>query len=143
MSSAGQLETNERPLGNESLVHLAQRAAADLKIIMQAEIALARSEITAAVKRASAEAAAVAAGVIVALFGFALLCATAVVGLEAAIEPLWVRMLLMAAVYLVVGGIIAAAFVRRLRRELPPRPTQAEHEMKMTIDRVRQEVQHA
>lgn len=120
-----------------------RRAAADLKVITRDEVQLARIELAEQVKKVAAQGAAAILGGTVALIGFALLCATAVVALEPLVAPLWARMLIMAGTYLVLGFMFAAAFANRLRQDLPPRPALAEEEARVTVRRVREEVQHA
>jgi hypothetical protein len=131
------------PLADEKLGSLVRRAVADLQVMTRDEIALARLEISKGLKKAAGEAAAVVLGGIVALVGFALLCASAVAALAPIIPALWARMLIMAAAYLVLGAVVAAGFAARLRRDLPPTPTAARQEARETIDRVRKELRHA
>ena len=131
------------PLDDVGLGTLVRRAMSDLKVITRDEAALARIEISKSLKKAAGEAAALVLGGIVALIGFALLCATAVAALAPVIPPLWARMLIMAAVYLVLGSVLAAAFASKMKRELPPTPNAAKDEAEKTIQRVQEELQHA
>jgi hypothetical protein len=130
-------------LGDEGIGGLVRRAMSDLKVITRDEAELAKIEISKGLKKAAGEAAAVVLGGVVALIGFALLCATAVAALAPVIPALWARMLIMAAVYLVVGSVLAAAFANKMRQDLPPKPTMAKEEAQETMHRVREELQHA
>jgi hypothetical protein len=132
-----------RPLGDEGITSLVRRALADLKVLTRDEVELARIELSKGLKKAAGEAAAVVLGGMVALVGFALLCVAAVAALAPVIPPLWARLLIMAAVYLVLGSVLAAAFASKMRRELPPTATAAREEAEETIHRVREELQHA
>lgn len=136
-------EAPVKPLGDEKLGGLVRRAMSDLKVITRDEAELARIEIAKGLKRAAGEAAAIVLGGVVALIGFALLCASAVAAMAPVIPALWARMLIMAAVYLVIGSVLAAAFASRIRRDLPPQPTMAKKEARDTVNRVREELQHA
>ena len=75
---------------------------------------LARMELERTAKSAAADAAVVLLGGIVALIGLGLLCLVAVAALEAVIEPLWLRLLIMSLVYLAIAeyvwvGLVGAA----------------------------------
>jgi hypothetical protein len=132
-----------QPLQEEGVGSLVRRAMADLKVITRDEAELVRLELSQSLKRAAGEAAAIVLGGIVALIGFALLCGSAVAAMAPVIPALWARMLIMAAVYLVVGSVLAAGIAARMRREMPPTPTLARQEAEKTIHRVREELQHA
>lgn len=113
------------------------RVADDVKTIATGEVELARLELERSFKTAAAEAGAMTLGAFVALIGFGLLCVSVVDALEPLIEPLWLRLILMAVVYLVVGGAIAGAFARRLRRQVPPDMSRVADHAKRTVDTVR------
>jgi hypothetical protein len=80
-------------------------------------------------------------GGLIVLIGFAMLCTAAVAGLAGLIAPLWLRLLIMAAVYLVVGGALAAGFVKKLRNDIPPKMPQARHEARESMLALKEQVQ--
>jgi uncharacterized membrane protein YqjE len=127
---------------DDAIGELARRAVDDLRVIGWAEVELARLELTHGLRIAAADSAALILGGLVAFIGLALLCATAVVALQAWIPPLWLRMLIMSAVYLAVGAIVCGVFMKRLRRDIPPELPRAKAEAQRTIRAVQEEVRH-
>jgi len=121
-----------RPTGEDGRIsQVLHQITDDMKTIGRGEIELARLEIQRAARAAAIDAAAVVLGGIVALIGLGLLCVVVVVALAPVIPPLWLRLLIMAVVYLALGGIVAGMFAKRLKRDAVPdlsRPAeQAEH----------------
>lgn len=119
---------NGRGIGD--LLH---RITDDLKVIAKDELELAKGEVQSTAKTAAVEAAVVVLGGIVALIGLGMLCAAAVAGLEPVISSLALRLLLMAAVYIVAGGVVAGAFAKRLKKDVVPDTTVTNYEAKRTI----------
>jgi membrane protein len=121
---------------------LARRIGDDLSELAKDHLELAKLEISRSAKVALTDGVAALLGGIVALIGFAMLCATAVVALEPVISPLWLRMLIMSLVYLVLGGGVAAGFVRKLRGDLPPDLNRSRRQARRTANVLKHEVQH-
>ena len=119
---------NGRGIGD--LLH---RITDDLKVIAKDEIELVKGEAANTAKTAAMEAAAIVLGGIVALIGLGMLCAAAVAALEPVIPSLALRLLLMAAVYIVVGGVVAGVFAKRLKKDIVPDTTIAGYEAKRTV----------
>jgi hypothetical protein len=115
--------------------------ADDVKTIAHDEVELARLEIERSARSAAAHAATILLGGIVALVGLGLLCVSAVDALEPAIPQLWLRLLIMAGVYVVVGGGVAALFARRLPREATPDMRSVAKGAERTADAVREGIQ--
>lgn len=78
-------------------------------------------------------------GACVALIGLGMLCMVAVIALEPVIAPLWLRLLLMAIVYLAIGGAAAAIFAHRLKK---PDLGNEVDEIGQTIDAARRGLEH-
>jgi hypothetical protein len=112
---------------------LLSRITDDLKVLAKDELELAKGEVTSHAKTAAGEAAVIVLGGIVALIGLGMLCAAAVAALEPIIPALSLRLLLMAAVYLVAGGIVAGTFAKKLKKDIVPDTTVAAYEAKRTI----------
>lgn len=106
--------TREPPLGE-----LARRVGSDLDRLARGHVELARLEITASVRAVAADAISALVSAVVVLIGFGLLLLAGVAALAPLVPALWLRLLIAAVVYLLVGGTIAASFVRKLRGELP------------------------
>jgi hypothetical protein len=120
---------------------LLHRITDDLKTIAKDEIELAKGEVQASAKTAAMEGALIVLGGIVALIGLGMLCVAAVAALEPVISPLWARLLIMAGVYIIVGGIVAGAFARRLKHDVKPDTTVPRYEAKRTIAGVKATLQ--
>lgn len=115
----------------------------DLKVIAQNEASLAKLEINRSLKAAAADTGAILLGAFVALIGLGLLCVSAVVALDAVIDSLATRLVLMAAVYLIVGGAVAATFARRLKTDAKPDLTVPKYEATSTVKNLKAAVQDA
>ena len=120
---------------------LLHRITDDVTIIAKDELELATDELAHVARTAAAESAMVVLGGFVALIGVAMLCATAVAALAGLIPPLWARLLIMAVIYLVVGGAIAAVFARRLKRDIKPDLTVPSYEARHTFAGVKESIQ--
>ena len=126
--------------GVGDLIH---RITDDVKMIAKDEIELAKGELGHVAKSAAADSAVIVLGGIVALIGFGMLCAAAVAGLAGVIPPLWARLLIMAAVYLVAGAALAGAFVKRLKHDAKPDLAVPAYEAKRTIAGVKESLSHS
>lgn len=122
---------------------LVQRMSDDLKVIARDELALGRIELAQTMKHVAADAVATLLAGVVALIGLGLLCLCAVAALSPLIPALWLRLLLMALVYLGLGGSVAAVFAKRVKRDVEPTLPRAKSEAQRTIEAVREELRHA
>ncbi len=120
--------------GVGELVH---RITDDVKTIASDELELVKIELGRSFKRAAADGAMVILGGVVALIGFGMACVAGVDALGAVIAPLWARLLIMAAIYLVAGGIIAASFVKRIASDAKPDMSLPIYEAKATVDNIK------
>jgi hypothetical protein len=128
LSPAGAASPTDGRVG-ELLQHITD----DVKTIARDEIELVRAELSHSARTAITEASAALLGTIVALIGLSLLCVAAVVAVAPLIPPLWARLLIFAAVYLVIGGGVAAAFGRRIATDAAPDLAVVKYEAKRTI----------
>lgn len=106
------LSAEQSPLGE-----VLQDATLDVKTIARDERELAQLEIQRTVRAAAIDGAVILLGGMVALIGLGLLCVAAVAALGYIISWLWLRLLIMALVYMMIGGILAAAFGSKLREQ--------------------------
>ncbi len=113
-----------------------ERIADDLKTIAKDEVELVRNEMQHIAKVSASEAAAVLIGAFVALIGFTMMCVAAVVALDVVITSLALRLVLMAGVFVVGGGLIAMYFIKRLGKDVKPDLDVAVTEAKRTKDAV-------
>ncbi len=126
--------------GIGDLIH---RITDDVKVIAKDEMELAKGELAHTAKTAAAESAVIVLGGIVALIGFGMLCVTAVVALAGVIPPLWARLLIMAIVYLVAGGVIAGTFAKKLSHDIKPDLAVPAYEAKRTVAGIKDTLQHS
>lgn len=119
--------------GTGRIGDLLHRITDDIKVLAKDELELVKGEVQTTAKTAAFEAAIVVLGGIVALIGLGMLCAAAVAALAPLIPSLALRLLLMAAVYIVAGGVVAGGFAKRLGKDVKPDTTIASYEAKRTI----------
>jgi len=122
---------------------LLHRITDDVKTIARDEVDLAKAEIGRHAKMAAGEAAMIVLGGIVALIGFAMLCTAVVVALAPVIASLAVRLVIMAAIYLVGGSVLAGAFAKRLTTDIKPDMAVAGYEAKRTIAGAKESLSHS
>jgi hypothetical protein len=116
---------------------LIRRISEDVRTLARDEIELVRGEVGRTAKTAAVEAAVVTFGAIVTLIGFAMLCVAAVVALGAVIDSLAIRLVLMAVVYLLIGGALATAFGLKLRKDIVPDLDVPAYEAKAVVQGVK------
>jgi hypothetical protein len=112
---------------------LLHRIGDDLKVIAKDELELVKGDVQTSTKTAAFEAAVIVLGGVVALIGLSMLCMAAVAALAPVIPSLALRLLLMAAVYIVVGGVVAASFAKRLKKDVIPDTTVERYEAHRTL----------
>lgn len=128
---------------DKSVSDLLRGIVDDLKTIAKDEAALTKRELSSALEKSAADGAAILLAGIVALIGLGLLCVSAVVALDAAIDSLAIRLVLMAAVYLVIGGVVATIFAKKLKKDIKPDLTVPTYEAKSTIANAKEALRHA
>ncbi|HEX7836817.1 MAG TPA: phage holin family protein [Kofleriaceae bacterium] len=125
------------PQATNGASEILHRIADDVKTIARDEVELVAHELTHSAKVAANEAAIVVLGGIVALIGFGLLCVAAVAGLAPLIGSLALRLVVMAVVYLVIGGAIAGTLAVKLRRDVVPNLSLVVDEARRTVEDVK------
>lgn len=125
-----------------SLKGLARKIGDDLSTLAKDHIELGKIEVSRTMKKGLMDGAFIILAGIVALIGFGMLCATAVVALEPLIEPLWARMLIMSIVYLAIGGLVAAVFARKLKKDAAPGLKHSKWEARRTMNTLKETVHH-
>lgn len=127
---------------NGEIGSLLHRISDDMKTIARGEVELVRDELQRHAKLVAVDAAVVLLGAFVALIGLGLLCVVVVVALAPLIPALWLRLLIMAIVYLVAGGAIAGGFGKRLKKDATPDLTVPKVEAKLTAQNVKDALRH-
>lgn len=126
-------ENGKRPIGE--LLH---DIGEDVKTIAGDEVELARAELTRGIRVAITELAIMVIGALVAAIGFGFLCVVTVVALEPVIHSLALRLLIMAIMYLIGGGMLAGEFAKRLRKDAVPDLQPVVREAKQTVEAVKE-----
>jgi hypothetical protein len=116
---------------------LVHHISADIRTIASDELELAKNELRQHSRAATGDAVVVLLSGVVALIGLGLLCSAAVAALGAVIPPLWLRLLIMAVVYLLAGGLVARAFALRFERDVVPDLSVPAEQARETIDHIK------
>jgi uncharacterized membrane protein YqjE len=124
--------TGEGAARSPDVGELLQEIGRDMKTIARHELELVRNKVAQHVEQTITKAAAVWLGATVALIGLAMLCVVVVVALAPLLPPLWLRLLVMAVVYIVLGGTVAGVFGARLAKNLMPDLSEPIAELKRT-----------
>ena len=132
----------EQTRESTDIPELVQRIARDLRGVARDELRLAQLELTQTVKHAATAALAILLGSVVVLIGLALAFVAAVPALGALIGPLWLRLLIVALAYIVLGGAVVAVFVKRLQREAKPNLTKVKHRAQATVLALKEGLHH-
>jgi hypothetical protein len=133
------LSTPPADAGTRGLIHRIMQGA---QILLRDELALAKFELIRTGERTAAGIAALTLGGVLALISLSLLCMTVVVALQPLVPALWLRMLLMSAIYFCIGSLlvgICVAWLSKKAMTLPKTKTQAQQ----TFATIKAEVQHA
>ena len=132
----------ETPPTNGEIGTLLHRISDDMKTIARGEVELVRDELQRHAKLVAVDAAVVLLGAFVALIGLGLLCVVVVVALAPLIPALWLRLLIMAVVYLVAGGAVAASFGKRMKTDATPDLTVPKVEARLTAQNIKDGLSH-
>jgi hypothetical protein len=132
MSDSAPEASNERV----SLVSLLKRIPQQISRLVRDEITAARLELTTKVKAAGIGAGLIVGGVVFALFALGVLIGAAVSAL-ALVLALWLAQLIVGVVLLVVAGILAMIGINKLKKGVPPLPTDSIESVKADIRTVK------
>jgi uncharacterized membrane protein YqjE len=105
--------------------------------LVQEELALAKAELSQKGKHAGVGVGLFGGGGLFAFFGLAALVAAAVLGLAEAV-PAWVSALIVGAVLLVIGGVLALVGRSQVKQAVPPIPTKAVDSTKQDVKAVKE-----
>lgn len=104
--------------------------------LVRVETSLAAAEITQKAKAAGIGAGLFGGAGVLAIFGFGVLVAAAVIGLSVAVAP-WAAALIIAGALLAMAGLVALVGKKAFGRVGPPLPTEAVQSAKEDVDEVK------
>lgn len=120
---------------HETTGQLIADATEQIGQLVRQEMALARAELTQSAKKAGTGAGIFGGAGLVALYGVAVLIATAVIALDL-VMPLWLAALVVGVVLLAVAGVLALVGKRQVKQATPP-VERTVHNVKTDIDTVK------
>ena len=129
-------ETNTNDLRDRPIGDLVERLSGDVRELVRAELALARAELVAAVRRLAVAAGLAVAAAVLGLLALGTLTATAVIAL-ANVWPAWLAALVVALVLLALAGILLLVGIKLVRRAAPPVPADTIESIKEDVEWVK------
>lgn len=103
--------------GDPALGDLFRQLAQDSATLVRQEMALAKAELKSNVKSVARDAVMVGVGGILALVGALVLLAFLVVAVGDALDNYWLGALIVGAVFVIVGGLLAMSNLKKLKHE--------------------------
>ncbi|MCA2214743.1 phage holin family protein [Jidongwangia harbinensis] len=127
-----------RPVTDQTVAELVQRASEQITTLVRDEIALAKAELTEKGKHAGKGVGLFGGGGVLALYGLGALIATLIIVLDL-MMPLWAAALIVTVVLFAVAGVLALLGKKQVTQAVPPQPEAAVRSVKADVD----EVKHA
>lgn len=124
-----------RPVAEQSIAELVQRATEQVSRLVRDELALARAELTQKGKHAGIGVGLFGGGGALAFYGLGALVATAILALDLVL-PAWAAALIIAGALFLVAGLLALVGKRQVTRAVPPVPTAAVRSVRADVDTV-------
>jgi len=134
---ATQMSPKSPPIGE-----LLQGIGQDVRTIAIDELELSRRKLGDFMESLLIKASIALLGATVVLIGFGMLCMVAVVALQPVIQPLWLRLLMMAAVYIAIGGTAVWLYAKKMTAMHGPDLEKQLSEVGETIDAVKNGLEH-
>jgi len=136
-TGAERADVRATPPSAKSTADLVREVTELVPRLVQEEMALAKAELTEKGKHAGVGAGLFGSGGLFAFFAVALLITAAVLGL-AEVVPAWASALIIAAVLLVIAGILALLGRSQVKKAVPPVPTKAVDSTKQDVQAVKE-----
>jgi hypothetical protein len=135
--STESVTTHTNPATTKPTADLVREVTELVPRLVREEMALAKAELTEKGKHAGVGAGLFGSGGLFAFFAVALLITAAVLGL-AEVVPAWASALIIAAVLLVIAGILALLGRSQVKKAVPPVPTKAVDSTKQDVQAVKE-----
>jgi hypothetical protein len=126
-----------RPSQELSTGELVKQLSEQVSQLVRDELRLAQLEMARKGKQAGLGAGLLGGGGLIALYGAGCLIACAIIAIAGALAA-WLSALIVGVALLAVAGAAALAGKGRLRRAVPPVPTQAERSIKADVEEIRE-----
>ncbi|UZG52359.1 phage holin family protein [Rhodococcus opacus] len=120
-----------------STVQLVERLTDQVTGLVRTEMTHALTEVKDKGTRFGIGAGVSGVGVLLLLYGFGALVATAILALTTTLGP-WLAALIVAAVLIIVGSVVAAVGARRAKNALPPVPEHTADSVRADVDTVKE-----
>ncbi|RKR91569.1 putative superfamily III holin-X [Micromonospora pisi] len=124
-----------RPVAEQSVAELVQRATEQVSRLVRDELTLARAELTQKGKHAGIGVGLFGGGGALAFYGLGALVVTAILALDVVL-PAWAAALVIAGALFLGAGLLALIGKRQVTRAVPPVPTAAVKSMRADVDTV-------
>jgi Flp pilus assembly protein TadB len=124
-----------RPVAEQSVAELVQRATEQVSKLVRDELALARAELAQKGKHAGIGVGLFGGGGALAFYGLGALVATAILALALVLPP-WAAALIIAVMLFVGAGLLALIGKQQVTRAVPPMPTAAVRSVRADVDMV-------
>ncbi|PYE12966.1 putative superfamily III holin-X [Williamsia limnetica] len=128
---------SDTPPADLSTVQLIERLSEQTSTLVKTEVSNALQEVKSKGTRLGVGVGISGAGALLLLFGLGTLVAAAVLGLATAVSA-WIAALIVAAVLLVVGGVVAAIGASRAKSAVPPAPQTTVRSVQTDVATVRE-----
>jgi tetrahydromethanopterin S-methyltransferase subunit C len=128
-----------RPVTEQSVAELVQRASEQITTLVRGEIALVKAEYADKAKHAGIGAGLFGGGGVLAAYGVGALIATLIIVLNLFL-PLWLAALIVTVVLFLVAGILGLLGKKQINKAVPPEPKAAIASVKADVDEVKQAV---
>lgn len=129
------VDSDPRPLADQSTAELVQRAADQMSRLVREELRLARIELAEKGRNAGIGIGLFGGAGLVAVYASAVLVAAGVLGLAQVLAG-WLAALVVGGALLVLAGLLALIGQRRVKRAVPPVPADAVRSVRADIDAV-------
>ncbi|MFI6761913.1 phage holin family protein [Micromonospora sp. NPDC050417] len=124
-----------RPVADQSVAELVQRATEQVSRLVRDELTLARAELTQKGKHAGIGVGLFGGGGALAFYGLGALVVTAILALDVVL-PAWAAALVIAGALFLGAGLLALIGKRQVTRAVPPVPTAAVRSVRADVDTV-------
>lgn len=127
--------------GQDSTGELVSRLSQDVSRLVRDELRLAQVEVSGKAKKAGIGAGMLGGAGVLALYGFGVLIATAILALALVMDA-WLAALIVCVVLLAAAGVAALLGKKRVTEAAPPMPERAVENVKRDVDAVKHAREH-